>query len=176
MVKPKKKGGLSPISARVVRGSDNEEKCLELRAENKSLREIGAILGLSHAGVAKAILRGMKNRHDPEIANSVRLQSIERYDLLIEADLYKALDGDKAARARVLEVMLAQEKVAGCHVELPQERQGAAVAFNYYMPTVETDPLAHVEKADFELPQREIKLPAVSLMRNAGEITPTPQT
>lgn len=155
---PYRKSGAtrSKTDARIVKGRDNEEKALELRAQFLSLREIGRRLDLTAEGVSQAIQRGLARSHDSDIVKSVRLIAIERYGLMIEADFYKALNGDEKARVRVLEVMLRMEKVAGCHQELSQGIGGPAVAFNYYMPVAEKSDIIHVDPDDYNLPRPEL--------------------
>lgn len=137
--------------------------------------QIAQIMEMSIQGVRLALLRGMDKIHDPDITKRVQITLLEKYDLLAERNLQLALGGDEKAELRFMKVAQAMAEVGGC-LQVKEQGGAAAGVFNYYMPTVETDPLAHVDRTDFDLPRSEIKLPPAALMRSAGEITPTPQT
>lgn len=133
--------------------------------------QIAKVMEMSIQGVRLALLRGMDKIHDTDTMKRVQITLLEKYDLLAERNLHLALRGDEKAFEKFMKVAQVMAEVGGC-LQIKEQGSGAAVFFSYYMPTVETDPLAHVDKADFDLPRQEIKLPPAALMRNAGEITP----
>ncbi len=108
----------SKTTKRLVKGLATEERALELREKGWSYRTIGAAMGLSPAGVHKAVTRAMEKTaaRIATVADHVREIEIERLDRLQEAHWETATGKGKnrgQATDRVLKIMERRARLMG---------------------------------------------------------------
>lgn len=108
----------SKTNKRMVIGLATEERALELREKGWSYRTIGEAMGLSPAGVHKAVTRAMEKTaaRIASVADQVREIEIERLDRLQNAHWDTAVGKGKnrsQATDRVLRIMERRAKLMG---------------------------------------------------------------
>jgi AcrR family transcriptional regulator len=87
-------------------------KCLELRIQGMSLRDIAKRVGMHHSSVAEAIEAELAQL-TREPAERLREVELERMDVLMKAAWDTAKDGDLNAIDTVLKVMARRAKLLG---------------------------------------------------------------
>jgi hypothetical protein len=102
--------GQRRILARMV-----EDGCLDLRIRGLSYREIAKDIGISAAGVHKAVRRALAKVQGRlnESATAVLTLECERLDLMLQVVLDKALRGDLTAVAPALKIMERRARLLG---------------------------------------------------------------
>ena len=115
-----------------VRTALLEERCLALRLEGLTHREIAARLGIAPSSAYKRVRHGLDAVNERNAEEAQRLRSLEllRLDELQEAIWEKALEGEAQSLARVLSIMERRAKLLGLDApastkrELPLSPQG----------------------------------------------------
>jgi DNA-binding CsgD family transcriptional regulator len=115
-----------------VRTALLEERCLALRLEGLTHREIASRLGIAPSTAYKRVSHALQAVNERNAAEAERLRALEllRLDALQDAIWEKALEGEAQSLTRVLAIMERRAKLLGLDAptsakrELPLSPQG----------------------------------------------------
>ena len=106
-----------------VRTALLEERCLSLRPEGLTHREIAARLGIAPSSAYKRVRHALDAVNERNAAEAERLRTLEllRLDALQDAIWEKALEGEAKSLSRVLAIMERRAKLLG--LDAPAKRE-----------------------------------------------------
>jgi hypothetical protein len=113
----------SQASAKRIEAAQRRIRALDLRLEGKTFRQIGEAMGVSEQRAWRLVtfeLRRLNAKRAEQATELTRLQS-ERIDALLAALWPKALAGESAAVARVLDLLERQARLFG--LDQPQKKE-----------------------------------------------------
>ncbi len=110
-----------------VRTALLEERCLQLRLEGLTHREIAARLGIAPSSAYKRVRHALDAVNERNAAAAERLRTLEllRLDALQDAIWDKALEGEAQSLSRVLTIMERRAKLLGLDAPTSTRRQAA---------------------------------------------------
>lgn len=131
----------SPTGARRLRGSEHQQKCLELRKQGHSFAAIGKLMGLSKSTVVEHITRGLKECKAASLdeAEAVRRLELERMDRLLERLEARIKRHDVRAIEAALKVSVARARLLGIEAPTNVNVQGAG-GLTIFLPAEDRDP------------------------------------
>ncbi len=108
-----------------VRTALLEERCLALRLEGLTHREIARRLGIAPSSAYKRVRHALDAVNERNAAEAERLRTLEllRLDALQDAIWEKALAGETKSLSRVLTIMERRAKLLGLDAPAPARRE-----------------------------------------------------
>lgn len=153
----------SPANSRSGRGSiailSLTEEALKYRMMGYSFSKIAATMDLPMGTVAKYIYKALKQSRErgEKLADELITMELQRLDLLIEATLPKAIDGDLKAVDAVLKVLDRRYDLLGIgSKESIKETETSSVTViervivHEQIPKVEPKVIEHIREIDIE--------------------------